>query len=51
MYRKMQTGRRFEASAGQLPKTARPPDGGGFSDWIDVVDWIDCVDSGQNGHG
>jgi|LakMenE18May11ns_1017448.scaffolds.fasta_scaffold9923530_3 hypothetical protein len=22
-----------------------------FYDWIDGVDWIDCVDSGQNGHG
>ncbi len=24
-------------------QTARPPCGGGFFDWIDGVDWIDCV--------
>jgi len=32
-------------------RTSTPPSGGGFSDWIDGVDWIDCVDRGQNGHG
>ena len=46
----MQIGSRCEASAGQLPVTAKPPDGGGFSDRIDGVDCVDCVDSGRNGH-
>ena len=31
-------------------QTAKTPSGGGFSDRIDGVDWIDCVDSGRNGH-
>ena len=31
-------------------QTATPPEGGGFFDWIDGVDWIDCVESRQSGH-